>query len=317
VVVSGSVLNDLGALRLLRDVVRLGSIAAAAQQNGRTQQAVSARMRTLERSLGTQLLARGPAGSVPTETGHLVLDWAEELLEAADRFEAAIGSIGSDAGGRLTVAASLTIAENLLPRWLVQLRQAEEDSRISPTVVDLTAANSTVVTALVRSGACELGFIETPHVPDGLVAVPLRTDELVVVVSPQHPWARRRTSITLDELAGTPLVMREEGSGTRDALAGILAAQQPPLTARPVVELGTTAAVRSAIAGGIAPGVLSRLAVRDDLVLGRLVTVVIDGPALLRPLTAIHKPRPARLSAGAARLLEIARGNGLGEAARG
>jgi len=313
--VSGSALNDLDGLRMLRDVVRLGSIAAAAHENGRTQQAVSARMRTLERSLGARLLTRGPAGSVPTETGHLVLDWAEELLDAADRFEAGIRSIGAETAGRLTVAASLTIAENLLPRWLVRLRRDEEDARIPPTVVELTAVNSTVVTTLVRSGACELGFIETPHVPEGLVAVPLRTDELVVVVGPEHPWAKSSGPITLAELAATPLVMREEGSGTRDALADILATQRPPLAASPAVELGTTAAVRSAIAAGIAPGVLSRLAVRDDLVLGRLVTVVIDGPALMRPLTAIHAPRPTRLSAGAARLLGIARGGAAGPAA--
>lgn len=300
---------DLDALRVLREVVRRGSIAAAAHQLGRTQQALSARMKTLEASVGAPLLIRSPAGSVPTPTGTLILSWAEEVLDAADRLEAGIRSLGASTVTPLTVAASQTIAESLLPGWLVHLRRTEDSAGLTPTAVDLTVANSTGVAELVRSGACELGFVETPRLPHDLTAQPIRTDELVVIVAPTHPWARRTRPLRLDELAATPLVMRESGSGTRDAFTDILAAQHPPLTARPVIELGTAAAVRSAIAAGIAPGVLSRLTVRDDLVLGRLVTVLVDGPPLYRQLTALHKPHPTRTSQTARRLLDIARGD--------
>ena len=81
---------------------------------------------------------------------------------------------------------------------------------------------------------------------------------------------------------------REEGSGTRDALETALALRMPGVVLpTPAIELATSAAVRSAIAAGIAPGVLSRMAVRDDLVLGRLVAIPVDGLALRRPLSAI------------------------------
>src|SRR5580692_2584072 len=103
-----------------------------------------------------------------------------------------------------------------------------------------------------------------------------------------------------------PLVMREAGSGTRVTLTDYLAAQDPPLQARIAMELGTSAAVRSAIAMGVGPGVLSRLAVRDDLVLGRLVAVEVEGPPLTRQLTAVwrldHDPLPPE----GARLLAVA-----------
>jgi DNA-binding transcriptional LysR family regulator len=299
--------DDLGALRALREVGRQGSIAAAAAVLGVSQQALSARMRTLERSLNIGLLARTPAGSHLTEQGRLVVGWAEEVLDAADRLAAGLRSIRSGVSHRLAIAASQTIAEHLVPHWLVELRAAEQAAGHAATVVELQVANSTVVIELVRDAKAGLGFIETPHLPADLVTAPLRDDEMLVVAAPGHPWARRRGALSLAEIAETPLVMRETGSGTRDTLTDHLAAQEPPLRARAAMELGTSAAVRSAIAAGVGPGVLSRLAVRDDLVLGRLVAIEVAGPPLTRRLSAVWRADHEPLTPEAARMLSVAR----------
>jgi DNA-binding transcriptional LysR family regulator len=303
--------RDLGALRALREVGRQGSIAAAAAVLGVSQQALSARMRSLERSMDITLLARTAAGSHLTEQGRLVVGWAEDVLDAADRLEAGLRSIRSGVSHRLTIAASQTIAEHLVPHWLVELRSVElagagQPAGYPPTVVELTVRNSTGVIELVRDSRAAVGFIETPHLPAGLVTTPLRHDEMLVVAAPTHPWARRRHPLSLAEIAATPLVMREAGSGTRDTLTDHLAAQDPPLRPRVAMELGTSAAVRSAIAAGVGPGVLSRLAVRDDLVLGRLVAVEVAGPPLTRQLTAVWRPDHDPLPPEGARLLAIA-----------
>jgi DNA-binding transcriptional LysR family regulator len=286
--------HDLRALRALREVGRQGSIAAAASVLGVSQQALSARMRTLERATRVTLLARSPSGSHLTEQGRLVVGWAEDVLDAADRLEAGLRSIRSGVSHRLAIAASQTIAEHLVPHWLVELRGVEQagvqEEGYPPTVVELTVANSTGVLELVRGGKAGLGFIETPHLPSDLVTEHVRDDELLVVTAPGHPWAGRRRPLGLSQIAATPLVMREAGSGTRDTLTDHLAAQDPPLRPTIAMELGTSAAVRSAIAAGVGPGVLSRLAVRDDLVLGRLVAVEVAGPPLIRELTAVWKP---------------------------
>lgn len=315
--------HDLGALRALREVGRHESIAAAAAVLGVSQQALSARMRTLERSMDITLLARTPTGSHLTEQGQLVVGWAEEVLDAADRLEAGVRSIRSGVSHRLAIAASQTVAEHLVPHWLVELRSIEQASieqagngqastgqapNNLPTVVELTVANSTGVIELVRDVKVRLGFIETPHLPADLVTAHLRDDEMLVVTSPGHPWARRRRPLSLAEIAATPLVMREAGSGTRVTLTDYLAAQHPPLTARIAMELGTSAAVRSAIAAGVGPGVLSRLAVRDDLVLGRLVAIEVAGPPLTRQLTAVWRPDLDPLPPEGARLLAVAQG---------
>jgi molybdate transport repressor ModE-like protein len=300
--------RDLSALRAFREVGRHGSIAAAAVALGVSQQALSARMRTLERAMGLRLLVRTPGGSHLTGQGKLVLGWAEDVLDAADRLEAGLRSVRSGVTHRLAIAASQTNAEHLVPHWLIELRAAEEAKGFPPTVTELTVGNSTGVIELVRDGKAELGFIETPHLPGDLSTEHLRDDELLVVVAPGHRWARRRRPLTLEELAGTPLVMREAGSGTRDTLTEHLAAHDPPLTASPAIELGTSAAVRSAISAGVGPGVLSRLAVRDDLVLGRLVAVEIAGPPLTRELTAVWRLGRGQLSPEAQRLLAVADG---------
>jgi DNA-binding transcriptional LysR family regulator len=298
--------HDLGALRALREVGRQGSIAAAAAVLGVSQQALSARMRTLERAMEVTLLARTPSGSHLTEQGRLVVGWAEDVLDAADRLAAGLRSIRSGVSHRLAISASQTIAEHLVPHWLVELRAAEQAAGHPPTVVELTVANSTGVLDLVRAGKAGLGFIETPHLPSDLVTEHLRDDELLVVTAPDHPWARRRRPLALAEIAEVPLVMREAGSGTRDTLTDHLAAQDPPLRAEIAMELGTSAAVRSAIAAGTGPGVLSRLAVRDDLVLGRLVAVEVAGPPVHRRLSAVWRPDHQPLVPEAARLLSVA-----------
>ncbi|MEL6985890.1 MAG: LysR substrate-binding domain-containing protein, partial [Actinomycetota bacterium] len=112
---------------------------------------------------------------------------------------------------------------------------------------------------------------------------------LVAVVAAGHPWTQR-ASVPLAELAVTPLVLREPGSGTREALEEALAAKGlgPPVTA---LELGSTAAVRMAVTTGSAPTVISGLAVESDLTNGALVAVEIPGLTITRRLRALWPTR--------------------------
>jgi len=291
---------DLAALQMLAAVQDLGSLSAAAHRLGLSQQGVSARMRSLEAQVGSPLLARTPRGSTLTPAGELVAGWAAEVLAAAERLDAGIASLRSNRVRQLHVAASQTIAEYLLPQWLVALRRQQESFGMPPATVELTVSNSAGAVELVRSGSADIGFIESPGIPADLASQTVRYDQLVLVTAPDHPWAGRRSPVSAEELARTPLVTREHGSGTREALEHMLAGEARGTRTRPAVELPTTAAVRSAIAAGTAPGVLGELAVRDDLVLHRLVSVPVTGVALRRPLTAIWAtgktppPGPAR-----------------------
>ncbi|UNX54235.1 LysR family transcriptional regulator [Georgenia sp. TF02-10] len=279
---------DLDALRALTLVAEESSISAAGARLGVSQQAVSLRIRGLERQLGVRLLVRSARGSRLTPAGELVVGWATALLRTADGFSSAVESLRTDRAKTMRIAASLTIAEHLLPEWIARWRRAQQQDT---PLVQLVAANSSEVIRLVRTGEAQLGFIETPTVPDDVRSLPVGEDEIVVVVPPTHPWARRR-NVSKAELAATPLVLREEGSGTRAALEAVLARADAPLSAVPVAELSTTLGVRSTIAAGDAPGALSSLAVADDLRAGRLRSVAISDLRMTRSLHAIWTGSP-------------------------
>lgn len=280
---------DLGALQLLLAVARLGSLGGAARELGITQPAASSRIRSMERQLGVALVDRSPRGSRLTDAGALVTDWARRIVEAAEAFDAGAQALRDRRDSRLRVAASMTIAEYLLPGWLLALRAERPD-----TAVSLLAGNSTAVAALLLSGEADVGFVEGLTVPSGLDSAVVAHDRLIVVTAPSHPWARRRRPLAAAELAATALILREEGSGTRQVLEAALGG-----LARPLIELSSTTAVKAAAVSGAGPAVLSELAVGDELALRRLIRVPVNGIALARDLRAVwptgHRPTgPAR-----------------------
>jgi molybdate transport repressor ModE-like protein len=278
---------DLGALELLLAVARHGSLGRAAREVGITQPAASGRIRSMERQLGVALVDRSPRGSRLTDAGALVTDWARRIVEAAEAFDAGAQALRDRRDSRLRVAASMTIAEYLLPGWLIALRAERPD-----TAVSLQAGNSAAVAALLLAGEADLGYVEGLAVPEGLDGVVVARDRLVVVVAPSHRWARRRAPVTPAELAGTPLVLREYGSGTRQVLDSALAAHGG--LAAPLMELASTTAVKAAAVSGAGPAVLSELVVSEELASRRLAEVPVEGVQLRRALRAVWPtgPRP-------------------------
>lgn len=280
---------DLGALELLLAVARLGSLGAAAREVGITQPAASSRIRSMERQLGVALVDRSPRGSRLTDTGALVTDWARRVVEAAEAFDAGAQALRDRRDSRLRVAASMTIAEYLLPGWLIALRARRPD-----TAVSLLAGNSAAVAERLLADEADVGFVEGLSVPPGLDSAVIAHDRLIVVTAPAHPWARRRRPLAARELASTPLILREKGSGTRQVLDAALGG-----LARPLIELSSTTAVKASAVSGAGPAVLSELAVGEELSLRRLVSIPVEGVALRRDLRAVwptgHRPAgPAR-----------------------
>ncbi|MFI9806954.1 LysR family transcriptional regulator [Streptomyces sp. NPDC052301] len=288
---------DLAALELLLAVARLGSLGAAAREVGITQPAASSRIRSMERQLGVALVDRSPRGSRLTDAGALVTDWARRVVEAAAAFDAGARALRDRRDSRLRVAASMTIAEYLLPGWLLALHAERPD-----TAVSLLAGNSAKVAELLLAGEADLGFVEGLSVPTGLDSTVIARDRLVVVTAPGHPWARRRRPLTPQELATTPLILRERGSGTRQVLDAALGG-----LARPLIELSSTTAVKASAVSGAGPSVLSELAVGEELSLRRLVSIPVEGMALRRDLRAVW-PTGHRPTGPARELLSLTRG---------
>ncbi|WP_278262073.1 LysR substrate-binding domain-containing protein [Nocardia sp. AG03] len=297
---------DLEVLDLLVTVAELGSLGAAARRHGISQPAASMRISALERRLRVKLLDRGPTGSALTDAGESVVAHARTVLAAVGDLLDDLGRLRAEQAPRLRIAASKTIADHRIPHWLAALRADHPE-----VVIALEVENSTQVAALVRDGAADLGFVEGPHPPAGLGSRILGADDLVVVVAPEHPWARRTTPVTLTELAGTALLWREPGSGTRDTVWDLLSTAGAP--AGPAAELGSAAAIVAAARTGMAPAVLSRLIAAHDLDTGALIEIPSpDSARLTRKFRAIWRRNtppsgPAELLVDRAARLESAR----------
>lgn len=289
---------DLALLELLVSISEHGSLGAGARAVGMAQPNASRAVARFERGSGVRLLRRSPRGSTLTAEGALVVDWARGVLDAAERLGAGIDALRAGAGPGLSVAASMTVAEYLVPAWLTELRRRHPAVRVA-----LDVQNSADVAAGVGAGNYDIGFVESPELPGGLHHLEVGRDELVVVVHPGHPWAQRRDPVTSAELAATPLVVREAGSGTRTALEAALGGAGT--TVAPALALTSNAAVRLSVLTGGPPAVLSALAVDAALASGELHRVPVAGVDLERRLTAVWIG-PRQLTGLAGDLVQIA-----------
>jgi DNA-binding transcriptional LysR family regulator len=288
---------DLASLRLLVETGKRGSLGKAARVHTLSQPAASKRIASLEGDLGVQLLDRTATGSTLTADGRVVVDWAQQVLGTVDQLLGAVASLRAGRNSDLCVAASMTIAEQLMPVWLSDLRSAHPDLHVG-----LEVANSEHVQELVLHEKVELGFVEGPSIDERLVVRRVAMDRLAVVVAPGHEWAHRRQALTRSQLLETQLVVREAGSGTRLTLDRLLA---DDLAAKPLLELGSNEAVKGAVIAGAGPAVLSVLAVATELEAGRLVEIDVHGVTLTRRLVAVW-PRGAQLTEPSRWLLRAA-----------
>lgn len=306
---------DLATLELLVALADEGSLSAAARRCGVAQPNASRSIARLERGLGLSLIHRATTGARVTTDGLLVVEWARATLEAARALETGVAALRARTQAPLVVMASQTVAEHLLPGWIAGWQHAAggagaggaspHDPSLGETRgISVAVGNTTEVLAAARGGEVDLAFIEGPGAPRGLNSVVVAHDDLVLVVAPQHPWAAR-SRVRAEELAATPLVARESGSGTRVALRRALA---PLDVAPPALELASNAAVRVSAAAGTAPAVLSRLAVDDALRAGTLVEVGVDGVDLTRNLRAVWAGPRRLTNPAAAALLATAAG---------
>ncbi len=286
---------DLEQLEALAVTAALGSMSAAARQLGVSQQAVSARISAAETLLGVAVFERSTRGVTATLSGEVVLARVRDVLDAASGLAVTAASLRSRGAGHVRVAASNTVSECLLPGWAARLRAENPDVQLH-----WTPGNSESVLEAVATGQVDLGFVEGPTVPRTLRSRVVARDSLIVVVTPDHPWARADDGIGIEELRRTPLVLREAGSGTRERLDAAV-----PDRAAPAQVLRSTAEVRDAARTLGAPTVLSSLAVEPDLATGRLVQVQVRDLAMPRRLRAVWHPNQ-RPRGAAADLLRIA-----------
>jgi DNA-binding transcriptional LysR family regulator len=274
-------------------VAREGSFARAAGRVHLSQPTLSEHVAELERELGARLFFRHGRRISLTEAGRVFADYAARLLSTAESARQAVADLDGLRRGSLLVGASTTPGLYVLPRIVADFRR-----RYPGVVLALRIANSRAIEERVHRHELDLGVVgghvlgaEEHCLAAGLV------DELVLIVPPRHPWARRGT-IGLRELREEPLLMREEGSATRQLTERAL--QRVGLPSRSAMELDHTEAIKQAVMAGLGIALVSRHAVRGEVASRRLAILRVRGLRLRRHFHVIHdEQRPLSASARA------------------
>lgn len=286
----------LRQLQIFEAVAHSGSTTAGARAAALSQSAASAALTELEHLLGARVFDRVGKRLVLNDNGRALLPMARAVLDSARAIEQ---RFADDVPDRLDLrlAASSTIGNYVLPALLADFRATAPHTRF-----DVQIGNTLDVVTLVCAFAVDLGLIEGPcHAPE-LRVLPWIDDELVIVASPRHELARaaQQGKLGVRALRDAPWLLREPGSGTREAVEHALL---PHLhTLKPDLTLGSSEAIKNAVARGMGIACLSRSVV-DDLVAGkRLVVLTTTLPRLMRRFALVHHERK-RLSTGLERFV--------------
>ncbi len=280
---------NLDHLRTLAYIVDQGSLSAAARARRISQPAVTKQVQRMEAELGLSLLIRGPRRELElTPAGVRVLAFARETLghlEALEQDLAAFKEIGQ---GILTIAASTIPGEYVLPGLLAAFR-----SEVPQLEVRMTISDTTRVVSRLLDDQADIGVIGSAIRRPGLRLERLVGDQVVLAVPPDHPFAGQ-TEVDVSELRGQPLILREEGSGTRRTVEAALAKAGLTLPRDSVsLILGSTQAILQAVEQGLGVGFVSARAVARAQPDGRVAGVGLAGVDLGRDLYLAFQPQRA------------------------
>lgn len=287
---------NLNHLRVFHAVAQAGSITAAARSLQVSQPAVSKQLGELEGVLGAQLVDRLPRGIRLTAAGRALSEHAGRIFGIERTAEIELAALVGVRVGQLTLGASTTIGSYLVPRVLGAFRRQHPRLRL-----DLQIGNTAVVHDLVRRQVVELGLTEGLVTDDDLEAAVFDQDDMVAIAAPGDP-VLATMPLSARELVALPFVMRERGSGTREVIEAALAKKR--LVVEPVMSLGSTEAVKNAVAARLGVAIVSRLTVEPELAGGSLVAIELSDLKIRRALHLVEARGRSR-SPAASRFLEL------------
>ena len=271
---------NLHHLRVFARVAEEGGFTRAAQTLRLSQPAVSKAVRELERETGMPLFERAGRATRLTAAGEALFARARELFAVERSAEEELRALRGLSGGVLRVGASTTVATYLLFPYLARFREANPG-----VTLRVASANTRAIARALLERRLDIALVEGPVHHARIDVVPWREDELVLIVPPAHRLAAKR-SIELRELSGEPLIVREPGSGTRRVAERALAAHDVSPTV--TLQLGSTEAIKQAVAAGLGLAFVSRFAVEEQVKLGRIAAVRVRESALRRMLTELR-----------------------------
>ena len=278
-------------LEVFLGVAQAKSFSRAAERIRLSQPTLSEHIRELEEELGVRLFVRHPRSVSLTEAGRIFGDYVTRVVATLAAGRQALAELNGLRHGSLVVGASTTPGTYVLPALIARFRDAYPGITVA-----LRIANSRIVEERVRDGDVDVAVIGGHMLGPGERCVDAGiVDELQLIVSAKHQVGG---TISRAKLAREPLLIREEGSATRQVTERAL--REAGITVRPTMELDHTETIKRAVMAGLGIAFVSRYAIEDEVRARRLRLVTVERLKIRRHFHVIHdERRPLSASARA------------------
>jgi DNA-binding transcriptional LysR family regulator len=262
---------ELDQLVTFLAVLEHGSFSRAGEVIHVGQSTVSFHIKALETAVGARLIDRGGRRVRPTEAGRVLRGYAQRIVSLRTEALARLRVEESGQGGRIGIAASTIPAEYLLPPLLAEFRKSHPKVTV---VVDVSDSRKAIASLLAQE--CDFALVGAQIRDKRVAYAPFATDEVVFVAPTVGPFAHEK------DVAAMPMVLREEGSGTRQTVAALLARRAAGENDPTWIQIGSTEAARSCVIQGLGATFISRRAVTREVADGRLRIVPLAGTPIRR-----------------------------------
>jgi DNA-binding transcriptional LysR family regulator len=275
---------DIHRLEVFCKVVEMQSFTRAADAVFLTQPTVSEHIRALEELVGEKLVDRLGREVLPTLAGKILYQYARDIIRLRNEAIQAIDRYKGNLSGHLTIGASTIPGTYLLPVLIGSFK-----AHYPAIQLTLRISDSAEVVERIIDGGLEAGLIGAPWDDRRITLEEVFSDELVLAVYPEHPWADGRV-IAMEDLANEPFILRERGSGTRRVMAQALERHGfNPSRLHVVAEMGSTEAIRQGIKARIGVSILSFHAMAEDIERETIAKVDITGVSITRSFYLVQR----------------------------
>ncbi len=269
---------DLQALRIFLAVAHERSFSRAAAKVHRTQPAVSQAVRRLEADLGEELFDRSSKSGTLTDAGRVLLNYGQRLVRLAEETESAMRELRDLRRGRVLIGANEAAVHTLLP-LVATFRQ-----RFPDIAIDVRRVPARQIAVEVAQGNLDFGALTFHPSESGLLEVTVGSDELVLLVPPTHPLARRR-QVTMADMAAEPIVAHNDPSPARERVLRLFEQHRLPLNM--VIALPSLDGIKRAVELQLGVALLPRLCAITEIASGRLVALPVAGVSRKRQVTLV------------------------------
>src|SRR5712691_8369845 len=259
---------DIPALKTFLAVAEERSFSRAAAKVHRTQPAVSQAIRRLEIDLGEQLIDRSSKSGTLTDAGKVLENYGQRLVRLAEEAESAMRELRDLRRGRVLIGANEAAVHTLLP-LIARFRQ-----RYADIAIDVRRVPARQIAVEVQQGSLDFGALTFRPTEGGLLEVPVGTDELVLLVSPSHPLAKRR-QVSMEDVAPELVVAHNDPSPARERVLRLFEQRHIPL--RMVISLPSLDGIKRAVELRLGVAMLPRRCAITEIASGRLVAVPVAG----------------------------------------